>query len=78
MKLGGSIEDYLDSEGHIVIPEGVTLTSHLESNIAELRDSVAFRFLDYRADPDGSPVELTWHQLDVRLRAVGARLQQVT
>lgn len=78
MKLGGSIEDYLDSEGHIVIPEGVTLTSHLESNIAELRDSVAFRFLDYRGEPDGRPVDLTWNQLGVRLRAVGARLQQIT
>ncbi|BBY83189.1 AMP-binding protein [Mycolicibacterium pulveris] len=78
MKLGGSIDDYLDSEGHIVCPEGTTLTSYLQDNIAELGDSVAFRFLDYRGDPDGRPVELSWNRLGVRMRAVGARLQQVT
>ncbi|MGV0799815.1 AMP-binding protein, partial [Mycolicibacterium elephantis] len=78
MKLGGSIDDYLDSEGHIVCPEGTTLTSYLQSNIAELGDSVAFRYLDYRGDPDGRPVELSWNRLGARMRAVGARLQQVT
>ncbi|MGV0874235.1 fatty acyl-AMP ligase [Mycolicibacterium sp. XJ879] len=78
MKLGGSIEEYLDSEGHIVVPDGATLTSYLESNIADLGDSVAFRYLDYRGNPDGRPIELSWNRLGVRLRAVGARLQQVT
>ncbi|MGV0717247.1 fatty acyl-AMP ligase [Mycolicibacterium sp. XJ662] len=78
MKLGGSIEEYLDSEGHIVIPDGATLTSYLESNIADLGDSVAFRYLDYRGNSDGRPIELSWNSLGVRLRAVGARLQQVT
>ncbi|MGE2688691.1 fatty acyl-AMP ligase [Mycolicibacterium pulveris] len=78
MKLGGSIEDYLDSEGQIVIPDGATLTSYLETNIADLGDAIAFRYLDYRGNPDGRPVELSWNRLGVRLRAVGARLQQVT
>jgi acyl-CoA synthetase (AMP-forming)/AMP-acid ligase II len=70
------IEDYLDSEGNITLPEGVTLTSYLERNIAELGETTSYRYLDY--DHDGRAVELTWTQLGAKLRAVGARLQQVT
>ncbi|MGV0791096.1 fatty acyl-AMP ligase [Mycolicibacterium sp. XJ1819] len=74
----GDIEDYLDSEGHIVVPDGATVTSYLQRNIAELGDAVAYRFLDYRGSGDAVPLELTWTGLGARLRAVGARLQQVT
>ena len=70
------IEDYLDSEGNITLPEGVTLTSYLERNISELGETTSYRYLDY--DRDGRAVELTWTQLGAKLRAVGARLQQVT
>ena len=70
------IEDYLDSEGNITLAEGVTLTSYLDHNIAELGETTSYRHLDY--DHDGRAVELTWPQLGARLRAVGARLQQVT
>ncbi|HNM86315.1 MAG: fatty acyl-AMP ligase [Mycobacterium sp.] len=73
-----SAEVFLDAEGHIALPEGTTLTSYLESNIAELGDQLAYRYLDYSQDRDGSAVELTWAQLGARVRAVAARLQQVT
>jgi fatty acyl-AMP ligase FadD32 len=72
------IEDYLDDDGHIVIPDGTTLTSYLDRNVTELGDAVAYRYLDYSGNADGQPVELSWNRLGGRLRAVGARLQQVT
>lgn len=69
------LDDHLDADGHIALPAGVTLTSYLERNVAELADAVAYRYLDYTRD--GMPVELTWTQLGTRLRAVGTRLQQI-
>jgi hypothetical protein len=72
------IEDYVDDYGHIVIPDGTTLTSCLDRNVTELGDAVAYRYLDYSGNADGQPVEMSWSRLGVRLRAVGARLQQVT
>ena len=69
------IEDYLDPEGNIAIPDGVTLTSFLDRNVAELGATPAYRYLDFDRD---RTLELTWTQLGTRLRAVGARLQQVT
>jgi fatty-acyl-CoA synthase len=72
------IEDCLDAEGGIALPPDVTLISLIDRNIANVGDSVAYRYLDYTRSPDGQPVELTWAQLGIRLRAIGARLQQVT
>jgi len=72
------VEDYLDEEGNIALPAGTTLTSYLESNIAALGDEVSYRFLDYTQDRDGTAIEITWSQLGSRLRAVGARLQQIS
>ncbi|OBI53893.1 fatty acyl-AMP ligase [Mycobacterium sp. E787] len=72
------LADYLDAEGHIALPDDATLTSRLYRNIAELGDAVSYRYLDYGHVADGEPVELSWTRLGVRLRAVGARLQQVT
>jgi len=60
------------------VPEGVTLTSYLDRNRAELGDSLAYRFIDYSQVQDGRAVELTWNELWVRICAIGARLQQVT
>src|SRR6202011_5076162 len=34
--------------------------------------------LDYTQQDDGRAIDLTWTQLGIRLRAIGARLQQVT
>lgn len=72
------IEDCLDDAGNIVLPAGVTLISLIDRNIANVGDAVAYRYLDHTGIDDVSVVELTWAELGVRLRAVGARLQQLT
>ncbi|MCH9641322.1 MAG: fatty-acid--CoA ligase, partial [Actinomycetia bacterium] len=58
-----TIDDYLDEDGHIILPPGVTLMTHLERNVAELDDAAAYRYLDYAQDPAGCPVELSWNRL---------------
>jgi acyl-CoA synthetase (AMP-forming)/AMP-acid ligase II len=72
------IDDYLDADGHIALPDGITLLSFLDRNIEQWAHSPAYRYLDYAQDDQGQVVELTWSQLDSRLRAAGARLQQIT
>ncbi len=69
------LDDYIDREGNIAIPAGVTLTAFLDRNVEELGDTPAYRYLDFDRD---RTVELSWNELRTRLRAVGARLQQVT
>jgi fatty-acyl-CoA synthase len=71
------IEECLDAEGGIVLPPGVNLISLIDRNIANVGDEVAYRYLDYTGSADGRAVELTWTQLDRRMRAIGARVQQV-
>ncbi|MHC9296096.1 fatty acyl-AMP ligase [Mycobacterium sp. LTG2003] len=70
------IEDCLDGDGGIVLPPGTTLISLIDRNVENVGGSVAYRYLDY-SHSEGEPVELTWSQLGVRLRAVGAYLQRV-
>lgn len=70
------IEDCLDSDGGIALPPGTTLISLIDRNIANVGDSVAYRYLDY-SHGDLQVAELTWAQLGVRLRAVGAAVQNV-
>lgn len=77
------IEDCLDDEGNIVLPPGVTLISLIDRNVAAVGDAVAYRYLDHTGvDHTGADdvrvTELTWTDLGVRLRAIGARLQQLT
>ena len=72
------LTDYLDADGGIVLPEGVNLVTFLDRHIAEIGDAVAYRYLDYTQDADGKAINLTWAELGTRLRAIGARLQQVT
>jgi fatty-acyl-CoA synthase len=72
------IEDCLDAQGGIALPADVTLISLIERNIANVGDSVAYRYLDYGRSAEGQVVQLTWKQLGGRLRAIGAHLQQVT
>src|SRR3954464_7874009 len=71
------IEDCLNSDGAIELPPGVTLPSLIDRNIANVPDAVAYRYLDYARVTDGQAVELTWSQLGVRMRAIGAHLQRV-
>jgi acyl-CoA synthetase (AMP-forming)/AMP-acid ligase II len=72
------LSDYLDADGEIVLPEGVNVVSLLDRHIDDIGDAIAYRFLDYSRDADGTTIELTWAALGSRLRAIGARLQQVT
>ncbi len=72
------IEDCLDADGRIALPPGTTLPSLIDRNIANVGDTVAYRYLDYTRAADGQAVELTWTELGRRMRAIGARIQQVT
>jgi acyl-CoA synthetase (AMP-forming)/AMP-acid ligase II len=72
------LTDYLDADGEIVLPEGVNMVTFLDRHIDDISDAIAYRFLDYAHDADGTMIELTWGELGTRLRAIGARLQQIT
>src|SRR6201997_316586 len=72
------LTDYLDADGSIVLPEGVNLVTFLDRHITDIGDAIAYRYLDYTQHPDGKAINLTWAELGTRLRAIGARLQQVT
>ena len=70
------IEDCLDASGGVALPPGVTLISLIERNVANVGDTVAYRYLDYSRAADGQAVEVTWTQFGARLQAIGARVQQ--
>jgi fatty-acyl-CoA synthase len=72
------IEDCLDADGGVALPPGVTVISLIERNIANIADSVAYRYLDYSHSADPEVFELTWAQLGRRLRAIGAHVQRST
>ncbi|WP_428342314.1 fatty acyl-AMP ligase [Mycobacterium sp.] len=72
------LTDYLDADGEIVLPGGVNLVTFLDRHIDDIGAAVAYRFLDYAHDANGTMIELTWGELGTRLRAIGARLQQIT
>ncbi len=72
------LTDYLDPDGSIFLPDGVNLVTFLDRHIANIGDAVAYRYLDYTQQADGKAIDLTWAELGTRLRAIGARLQQVT
>ena len=71
------IEDCLDADGGIVLPPGVTLIGLIDRNIANVGDAVAYRYLDFTRSEAGQPTEITWTQLGVRLKAIGAHIQRV-
>ncbi|AVH21372.1 AMP-binding protein [Nocardia cyriacigeorgica] len=73
-----TFDDYLDENGNITIPEGRTLVDHVEKHTRNDANTLAYRYIDYSRERDGEVHELTWQQFGVRLRAVAARLQQVT
>nr|WP_157079972.1 long-chain-fatty-acid--AMP ligase FadD32 [Skermania piniformis] len=73
-----TFDDYLDEAGNIRIPEGRTLVDHVEKHTREEGDTLAYRYIDYSRERDGEYKDLTWDQFGRRLRAVAARLQQVT
>ena len=59
------------------MPPGITLISLIDRNIANVGDSVAYRYLDHTRSADGYAFELTWTELGRRMRAIGAQVQQV-
>lgn len=74
----GDAESSASQGRAIVVPDGLTLTSHFDRNRAEHGDSPAYRFLDYSQEQDGRAVVLSWNELWTRVCAIGARLRQVT
>ncbi|WP_067825798.1 long-chain-fatty-acid--AMP ligase FadD32 [Nocardia inohanensis] len=74
-----TFDDYLDETGNITIPEGSTLVDYVEKHThGNDADDLAYRYIDYSRERDGEYQDLTWSQFGTRLRAVAARLQQVT
>lgn len=71
-------DDYIDEDGQIRMMPGSTLVDHVERHTRENSDELAYRYIDYSRERDGEVQELTWDQFGHRLRAVAARLQQVT
>ncbi|MCJ0904364.1 long-chain-fatty-acid--AMP ligase FadD32 [Rhodococcus sp. ARC_M6] len=71
-------DGFLDEKGRIRLKEGFTLVDYVEQHSRVNADELAYRYIDYSRERDGEAQELTWHQFGVRLRAVAARLQQVT
>ncbi|MGB3773454.1 MAG: long-chain-fatty-acid--AMP ligase FadD32 [Rhodococcus sp. (in: high G+C Gram-positive bacteria)] len=76
--MSNSFDDFVDGNGQIVIREDLTLVRHVEQNVANNGDDLAYRYIDYSRERDGEVHELTWSQFGARLRAVAARLRQVT
>ena len=72
------VNDYLRPDGTIVVPDGVTLTSFFDRNRLAFGDSPSYRFIEYAKDPDGVVVDMSWNELWMQVRAIGARLQQIT
>ncbi|MBF6276125.1 MULTISPECIES: long-chain-fatty-acid--AMP ligase FadD32 [Nocardia] len=73
-----TFDDYLDETGNIAIPEGRTLVDYVEKHTRNDANDLAYRYIDYSRERDGEYQDLTWKEFGVRLRAVAARLQQVT
>jgi fatty-acyl-CoA synthase len=71
------IEDCLDVDGDVVLPPGATLTSLIDRNVVNLGNEVAYRYLDFTRSEQGVAAELTWRQLGIRIRAIGAELQRI-
>ncbi|WP_178360255.1 fatty acyl-AMP ligase [Mycolicibacterium hippocampi] len=71
------IGDCLDAGGGIVLPPGVNLISLIDRNIANVGESIAYRYLDFTGPGGGHALEMTWNELGVRMRAIAARIQRV-
>ncbi|QKT05868.1 AMP-binding protein [Gordonia sp. X0973] len=76
--LNTEFEQFLDEEGNLSFNEEATLVDYVERNVRDQADTLAYRFVDYSRERDGEYQDLTWSQFGKRLRAVAARLQQVT
>lgn len=78
-----NFDQYLLSDGAIRLSDEDTLVGAIEQNVAEAsavpeNDHLVYRFLDYSKSHEAVVRELTWTEFGKRVRAVAARLQQVT
>ncbi|GAB2699289.1 long-chain-fatty-acid--AMP ligase FadD32 [Nocardia thraciensis] len=73
-----TFDDYLDESGNIKIPPGRTLVDYVEKHTRDDAKTLAYRYIDYSRERDGEYQDLNWQEFGIRLRAVAARLQQVT
>lgn len=71
-------EQFLDENGQLHFTEDATLVDYVERNVRDAADTLAYRYIDYSREREGERQDLTWAQFGKRLRAVAARLQQVT
>ncbi|WP_442790314.1 long-chain-fatty-acid--AMP ligase FadD32 [Nocardia sp. CDC153] len=76
--IGGTFEDVLDEHGNIRIPDNQTMVDLVDRHAAVNGDELAYRYIDYSRERDGEYHDISWNRFGVRLRAVAARLQQVT
>ncbi|MGN2634791.1 long-chain-fatty-acid--AMP ligase FadD32 [Nocardia takedensis] len=76
--IGETFDDYVDEQGFIRIPPDKTLIDFVDKHSAENGDKLAYRYINYSRERDGEYQDLTWREFGVRLRAVAARLQQVS
>ncbi|MGO3324989.1 long-chain-fatty-acid--AMP ligase FadD32 [Gordonia sp. (in: high G+C Gram-positive bacteria)] len=76
--LNTELEQFLDATGNLRFEDDATLVDYVERNVRENGDTLAYRYLDFSRERDGEAIDLTWAQFGKRLRAVAARLQQVT
>lgn len=76
--MNNEFDQFLDEDGNLFFTEDATLVDYVERNVAEQADTLAYRFMDYSRERDGEAIDLTWSQFGKRLRAIAARLQQVT
>ncbi|WP_415639013.1 AMP-binding protein, partial [Prescottella defluvii] len=76
--MNAMFDDYLDEQGHIRLTPGHTLIDYVDEHTRNNAGELVYRYIDYSRERDGEADELTWGQFGLRLRAVAARLQQVT
>ena len=55
------IEDCLDANGGVTLPPGVNLISLIDRKIANVGDSIAYRYLDFTGSAGGHALEVTWN-----------------
>ena len=70
------VDDCLDADGNIDLPDGVTFVSLIDRNIANVGDTVAYRYLDFSGATMRTD-EITWTQLGVRMAVIASCVQQV-
>jgi hypothetical protein len=50
---------YRDANGGIALPHGTSMSQLLDQNIEKFGDELAYRYVDYSHNADGTPLELT-------------------